>query len=285
MSPAALIYSGATDHVRFKPFERRFRYRIASLLIDVDRLDEAARSSRFFSVNKFNLFSFHERDHGRRDGSPLRQWAENGFRAAGVELNGGSIRLLCFPRVLGYVFNPLSVWFGYDRNGALRGVIYAVRNTFDGAHAYVATAGDNAPHRHWTEKIFHVSPFFPTRGRYEFTLRPPEERFSLKIDYEIEGEKQFFASQTGAARPLSDRSLLSVFFSMPLMTLKVIGAIHWEALQIWRRGAKYRSPPEEPAPISLAHRCEDAAITRARGGETASANLAQHAGEAFRSTP
>lgn len=285
MNQAALLYPGATAHLRLQPFERSFRYRIASLLIDIERLDEAARASRLFSVNRFNLFSFHERDHGRRDGSSLREWAQEAFATAGVDLDGGAIRLLCFPRVLGYVFNPLSLWFGYGPDGALRGVIYAVRNTFDGAHAYVAAAQETDTHRHWAEKVFHVSPFFPSSGRYDFTLNPPGERFTLKIDYAIDGERQFIATQSGRARTLSSRSLLSLFFSMPLMTLKVIGAIHWEALLIWRRGAKYRSPPEEPAPVSLAHPLDAALSGETRDGESASADRLHNTGEEYRSTP
>lgn len=255
--PPACLYVGRTAHRRLAPFARGFVYRVASLLIDVDRLDEASRESALFSVDRFNLFAFHRRDHGARDGSSLRSWAQDAFARAGVRLDGGAVKLYCFPRVLGYVFNPLSVWFGYGPDGALRGVIYAVNNTFGDRHAYVAPArGDGDAERHDAEKIFFVSPFFPARGRYAFRLAPPEESFALSIRYSVDGADQLVATQTGRRRPLNAKTLAGLFFSMPAMTLKVIAGIHWEALFIWRRGARLHDRPEPPAALSVAQACE-----------------------------
>jgi DUF1365 family protein len=139
MTAPADLYIGRTVHERRAPFTHRFNYRIASLMVDLERLGEAARMSRLFSVDRFNLYSFFERDHGARDGSPLIDWARTRFEEAGIAIGDARVRLLCAPRVLGYVFNPLSIYFAEDREtNALQGVIYQVHNTFGDAHAYVA---------------------------------------------------------------------------------------------------------------------------------------------------
>ncbi len=254
MSAPACLYVGRTAHTRLRPYRRSFTYRIASLLIDIDRLEEASQLSRVFSINRFNLFSFHERDYGARDGSSLRGWAENAFARAGVALEGGRIRLLTFPRMFGYAFNPLSLWFGEGTDGRLRGVIYDVNNTFGDRHSYVALADGKDAERHEAEKVFYVSPFFPVRGWYTFRLTPPSDRFALSIRYAHDGEDRLTASQSGARREITTRSLLGLLGSQPMMTAKVIAGIHWEALHIWRRGAKFHDRPQPPAPLSVARR-------------------------------
>src|SRR4051812_13510002 len=135
---AASLYIGKVMHARLRPFGHRFSYRVYSLLLDIDRLAEASRMSPLFSVERFNLLGFSARDHGRRDGSPLRSHVESQLADAGVMIGGGRILLLCYPRVLGFVFNPLSIYYCYDEAGELAALIYEVRNTFGGLHAYVA---------------------------------------------------------------------------------------------------------------------------------------------------
>ncbi len=267
--PGAL-FVGRTTHQRKAPFGHRFTYRIAQLFLDVDRLAEAGRLSRFFSVDRFNLLSFHRRDHGARDAAPLRPWAEAAWAEAGVDLEGGPIRLMCFPRILGYVFNPLSLWFGYGPQGDLRGVIYEVHNTFGDAHSYAAKADDRGALSQSAAKIFHVSPFFPTRGRYGFRLRPPSDQFSLSIRYSLDDADVFSASQFGARRALTNQSALGVFAGMPLLTFKVIAAIHWEALRVILKGGRYHRRPEPPAPVSVAHRLTRAARQAGSGGAATS---------------
>ncbi len=251
MTPALSLYVGRTTHARRAPFAHRFAYRIAQILIDVDRLDDAARASRWFSVERFNLFSFRRRDHGDRSGGDLRPWAEAAFATAGIRLDGGAVRLMCFPRVLGHVFNPLSIWFGHGPDGALRGVIYEVSNTFGDRHAYVAAAGALGPTRQQTNKRFHVSPFFDVRGGYAFRLTPPGDAFQLTIRYVVEGAQVFSAAQATTRRTADDVGFLRVFFGQPLMTLKVVGGIHWQALRLWLKGARYRGRPAPPAPLSV----------------------------------
>lgn len=254
------LYLGRIVHRRIRPIRRRFDARVFSLLVDLDSLPALAARLRLFSHNRFNLIAFHDRDHGGRDGTALRPWVEARMRAADIEPDGGPIRLLCFPRVLGYVFNPLSVYFCHDRGGTLQAVIYEVRNTFGGIHHYVFPVDGVGPtdrtRSHATAKRFHVSPFLPMEARYRFRLTPPAERYDLLIRVEDEAGALMTAVHTAERRPLDDRSLMAAFLAHPLMTFKVIGRIHIEALGLWRRGAPFFRKPRTPS--------EDAARARPR---------------------
>jgi hypothetical protein len=257
-APPPALYLGRTVHVRFQPFERRFSYGVFQLFLDVDRIGESARQCPLLAYNRAGLVSFHDRDHGDRSGRPLRAWAEAAFSAHGIAIEGGALRLLAFPRLFGYVFNPLSVFFGYGPDGGLRGLLFEVNNTFGETHTYVAPylPGDDlvAPKR------FHVSPFLDVTGDYRFRIAPPGERLSLTIDNLISGTRSHLATLNGKRAPLSSPELLGAMLRAPLMTLKVISAIHWEALQLWRRGAGYRAKPAAPAqPFTAARPLEKTA--------------------------
>src|ERR1700692_837961 len=160
---AAALYLGEVMHARLKPIGHRFSYRVMSLLIDLDRLAAADRQSPLFGVNRAALYSFNEADHGERDGSSLRQYAQACATARGIDLAGGRVLLLCYPRLLGYTFNPLSVYFCYRAGGELGLVLYEVRNTFGDIHCYalpirpgeISAAGV----RQQQDKLFYVSPF------------------------------------------------------------------------------------------------------------------------------
>ena len=245
------LYLGRVMHARFRPCAHRFVYRVFSLYLDIDRVGALAARLRLFSRGRFNLFSFHDKDHGPRDGSPLRPWVERHLAAHGVALGGGAVRLLCFPRILGYVFNPLSVYFCHGPAGDLRAVLYEVRNTFGQSHSYLVRVPEgrdaNAPLHQTAEKCFHVSPFLDVAGEYRFRLRPPGESLSLAIR-ESDGAGDILLATHAAQRaPLSDAALLKAFLTHPLMTLKVAAAIHWEALRLWRKGAGFRRLPPAPA--------------------------------------
>lgn len=244
--PPGYLYRGRTTHVRFKPYRRGFAYGLYQLFLDVDRIAEAAAAAPLLAYNRPGLFSFYDADHGDRSGARLRPWAEAAFAAADVSLEGGRLWLLAFPRVLGYVFNPLSIFFGYGPAGDLRGVLYEVNNTFGETHAYVAKI-DAAQQRHAAQKRLHVSPFFDVAGRHRFRLRAPGERFSVVIENDVRGEQEHLATLVAERRPLSNASLLAAALREPLLTFKVISAIHWEALWIWRRGARYRRKPAPPS--------------------------------------
>lgn len=244
------LYYGQVMHRRLRPFGHRFGYRVFSLYLDLDELDRLDRELPFFSHNRFNLFSLHDRDHGARDGGPLRPWIESWLGRFGIDLEGGSIKMLCFPRILGYVFNPLSLWFCYHRDGRLMAVLYEVRNTFGDKHGYLIPLGNHAPGTpilQSCEKAMHVSPFMEMKSRYAFRLREPDERLSILIrQFTADGET-LIATHTGRAAKLTGRELLKAFVLHPLMTMKVMGAIHWEAFRLWRKGAVFHRRPAPPA--------------------------------------
>ena len=257
---ASALYVGTVDHRRLAPFRHQLRYRVFQLLVDLDELPALDRKTTLFSHNRWNLFSFHDADHGPRDGTPLRPWIERHVAAAGIDLGEGSIRVLSFPRILGYVFDPLTVWFCHDQAGTLRAVLYEIHNTFGEAHSHlVEIPPDASPGmaRHRFEKVFHVSPFFDVGGSYEVRLRPPEDRFNLGIVYEKDGQRLMTAATSAERRELSSRNLARVFATHPLLTLKVIGGIHWEAVKLWLKGARYRRRPAAPeTAVSVSRRLE-----------------------------
>lgn len=246
------IYRGSVMHSRIAPVQHRFRYRVFSLLIDLDELPDLDRRLRWLSHNRFNLMSLHDRDHGGAGaGRGLRAWAEETLRAAGMAPPGGRIELLCFPRLLGFVFNPLSLWLCHDTTGRLAAVIYEVHNTFGGRHAYalpVAAGQEDGAIAQRCGKDFYVSPFIPMDAQYSFRLRPPGEGFSLLIRERGEAGEILRATLSGRRRPLTDRELLSAFAAHPLMTLKVIVAIHWQALRLWSKGARFHPKPGKARP-------------------------------------
>ncbi|MEM6678082.1 MAG: DUF1365 domain-containing protein [Pseudomonadota bacterium] len=251
----ACLYQGHVMHMRLRPFHHRFRYRVFSLLLDIDRLEETCGRLRLLGLDRFGLLSFHRRDHGPRDGSGLRPWAERLLAEAGRP-RPARIWLLSFPRILGYAFNPLSVYYCEDAEGRLESVIYEVKNTFGDQHPYVLAADADAAGavRHNQDKGFFVSPFIGMTQTYRFTLRRPGARLAIRIrQHDAEGE-WLIATQNGTRRPLSDAGLLAAWACHPLMTLKVIVAIHWQALRLWLKGARfhpYRGPyPEQALPSS-----------------------------------
>jgi len=239
---AAALYVGDVMHARLKPMGHRFSYRVMSLLIDLDRLTDADRQSPLFGVNRAALYSFHEADHGERNGSSLRAYAQRCAAEHGIDLTDGRVLLLCYPRLLGYTFNPLSVYFCYRADGELALLIYEVRNTFGDIHPYVlpVLSGEtsDAGVRQQQDKLFYVSPFIEMAMRYHFRVLPPGERVQLRI-LETDREGPLLAATfNGRHRALNTRELLRAFFALPLVTLKIMAAIHWEALRLWLKGAR-----------------------------------------------
>ena len=244
--PALMLYKGQTQHTRFVPFQQSFTYKLFLIDIDIDRLDEADGQTACFAVERANLFSFRRRDHGNRRDEPLRPWAEEMFHNAGVVLDGGAIRLVTLPRHLFYKFAPISLWFGYGPDGALRGIIYEVNNTFGDTHAYVAATTDGCS-QHEADKQLYVSPFFDVSGKYRFTLRKPSERLNLVIDNLENGQRTHMANIKANRVTPTRRALMKVAITRPLSTFGVTLAIHYEAFKLWLKKAGYRSRP--PAPI------------------------------------
>jgi DUF1365 family protein len=252
---AAALYFGEVMHARLKPIGHRFSYRVMSLLIDLDRLAAADRQSPLFGVNRAALYSFNEADHGARDGSPLRSYAQQRAAEHGVDLTGGRVWLLCYPRLFGYTFNPLSVYFCYRADGELALMIYEVRNTFGDIHPYVLPVMPGeisaAGVRQAQEKLFCVSPFIGMSMRYHFRVSPPGECVKFRI-LETDREGPLLAATfNGRRRALDTAALLRSFLSLPLVTLKIVAAIHWEALRLWLKGTRL-VPRGNAAPANAA---------------------------------
>lgn len=244
-SPAARLWFGVTTHVREKPFHRAFRHKIAMVEMDLRRLREADEASRLFSVGHRNAVSFYPVDHGARSPViPLRAWAEERFAEAGVKLDGGSLRLLTFPRVLGYGFSPISLWFGHGPDGLLRGVIYEVHNTFGETHAYVSACAPGEAHAR-SSKEFHVSPFFDVTGDYRFTLRREDSSLFLSVENVASDGRSHVASMAMKPTALTTANILKWLVMMPVSGLGVLIAINWQALRLWLKGARWRTKPPQ----------------------------------------
>lgn len=245
--PPAEILRAHVVHMRHRPFRHRLDYRIWALLLDLDRLDDAAAASRLFARDRAGIVSFHAIDHGPRDGSSLRAWADGVLAAARIP-RPARIRVLAMPRVLGYVFNPITLYLCEDESGAPSAVIYQVKNTFGDQHPYVAQLSARHPHRHAAEKAMHVSPFIGMAARYGFTLAVSARRLGLVIDEHEEGVRVLTASLAGRREPMTDRALLRALAAVPFVTVKAMVAIHWHALRLWLKGARYHARPAPPKP-------------------------------------
>jgi hypothetical protein len=235
---ASAIYSGIVAHKRLRPRQHKLSYRVFSLLLDLDELPDL--SLRLLKVNRAGVMSFRESDHG--NGGPLRPWVEARLAEAGLRADG-PIRVLCYPRMLGYVFNPLTVFFCHNVDGTLAGIIYEVHNTHGERHAYVLPGGEGVV-RHSCAKAFFVSPFMPMDCTYQFTIHAPDEAVSVSIvERDAEGTL-LTATFAGQRTPLTDGALARALLAHPLMTLKVTAAIHWEAIKLLLKGMRlYRHRP------------------------------------------
>lgn len=264
---ASALYAGAVMHQRLRPRRHRLHYRLFLLLLDLDELDGIAARSWVFSRNRFNLFGFYDRDHGDGSSEPLRAQLERRLTAMGIEPDGGAIRLLTMPRVLGYVFNPISVYFCYRRAGGLAAIVYEVNNTFGERHTYaipVSGDGTGTINQECT-KAFFVSPFLDMDMDYAFRVIPPEHRVGIAISGRDAGGPIIVASLFARRAPLNDARLALAFASYPLLTLKVVAGIHWEALRIWRKGVRLRDRTPAPA-RSLTSGCPLNATDRSSHG-------------------
>jgi hypothetical protein len=244
MTRHSALYTGTVMHQRLRPARHRLRYRMFSLLVDLDELAPLAQRLSLFSLNRFNLFSLHERDYGAGDGRGLRVHVERQLLAASLR-TGGAIRLLSMPRILGYAFNPLSVYFCHHPEGGLQAILYEVNNTFGERHSYLVAVDesqrDGAQVTQRCAKQLHVSPFLAMEMAYGFFVEPPAiDKSGLRIRVTAEDAEGVVLTASFDARQqaLSDAALARVFLSHPLLTLKVMAAIHWEALRLWFKGVR-----------------------------------------------
>ena len=233
------IYSGFVTHKRFKPKRHFFTYKTFSLLIDLNEIENLGKKINFFSYNKFNILSFYDVDHGPRDGRSLVNWVKNTLADAKISIGLGTIKLLCYPRFFGYVFNPLSIFYCYNDKLQLKAVLYEVKNKFNEQHTYVFSATSSNLILHRCNKKFYVSPFMEMKTFYNFRLLKPGQTLNVFIKQsDIEGTL-LTACQVGKKIEITNKNLFFQFLTHPLMSFKVILAIHFEAFRLWMKGVKH----------------------------------------------
>ena len=241
------LYRGQVMHRRSTPPRYRFVHDVFALYLDIDELPSLRRRCRLFSHNGFNLYSVHDADLGCGEGD-LRAWVEATLRDHGIDIAGGKLYVLTYPRVLGYGFSPLSIWYCHHRDGRLLAILAEVHNTFGERHHYLLQAAGEHPWRnqYLASKAFHVSPFMPLQGEYRFRFREPGDEVGVFIHQSLEGAPALDAAMRGSRRALSDAALLGAFLRIPLIGVKIMALIHWQALKIWLRGARLFHKPEPP---------------------------------------
>ncbi|MDA8538082.1 DUF1365 domain-containing protein [Candidatus Pelagibacter bacterium] len=234
------IYNGQVIHKRFKPKVHHFKYKVFSLLIDLSELETLDKKVNFFSFNKFNLISFHEKDHGERDGSSLKLWVQKNLEKNNIEHKDIKIKILCYPRIFGFVFNPLSVFYVYNLEDQLISILYEVKNTFGEQHTYIfKVLKDTNLIQNNCSKKFHVSPFIEMNCNYFFRLLKPGNKISVIIDQYDNEDKILYASQDGIRSDFNTKCLIKSYLKHPIMTFKIILAIHYEAFRLWAKGIKF----------------------------------------------
>ena len=244
---ASALYVGRVRHMRTRPRAHKLSYRVFWMLLDLDEIDALAAKLRLFSRNRFNLYAFRDADYGDRSGNLLRPQVEAILADAGLQPDGGPIRLLTMPRILGYAFNPISTWFCHRRDGELMAILYEVHNTFGEIHTYVAPAdGSVGTIAQEAVKSFHVSPFMGLDMRYRFHVVPPADRMSVSIDGSDDRGKLISATMSGTRRTLTNSTLLGLLVTHPLLTLKVTVAIHWHAIQLLLKRIPFFPHPAPP---------------------------------------
>ena len=245
---AALLFRGEVMHHRVRPARNRFTYPVFFVRLRVADIDAYGQRVR---LDRFGLISFRSADHGPRDGSRLLPWIRATLDAAGLQAVDGEVWLQAFPRVLGYVFNPVSFWLCHDREGRLRAVVSEVNNTFGDHHNYLSARDDGEPLAPAdvvaAHKVFHVSPFCTVAGTYRFQFDAGVESTRIRIDYDDGDGKLLLTSSSGRGEPLTVGALSRCFFAYPWMTLGVMARIHWQGLKLWRKGVPFHARPLPPA--------------------------------------
>lgn len=252
--PPMSLFTGKVMHARLAPVSHRFSYKMTSMLVDLDRLEEADSQTAIFSVNRSNLVAFHEKHHGPRDGTPLRAHIDTITARAGLD-RPARIELLCYPTVLGYTFNPLSVYFCYDENDTVIALVYQVHNTFGQSHSYVEPVLPDqvspAGIRQSRAKCFYVSPFMEMDMTYRFRIRPPADTVALRILEFDQTKPVLSATFHGTKIPANLNQFLRSVLQTIGITWKVTAGIHFEALRLWLKGLRPVDRPDPPLPESF----------------------------------
>lgn len=248
MIPKSGVYTGRVVHSRVWPRAHRLSYRCYWILLDLDEIPALSKKLRLFSYNRFNVFSIRDVDHGTGQRQSLKVQVKKHLFDAGFDLSDGKVLLLAMPRVLGYAFNPISVYYCYRPDGRLVAVVYEVHNTFNQRHSYLIGVGPESSQNisQCCEKRFYVSPFLKMDLRYEFDVIEPFANVRLTVRASDPNRLLLSATLAGDRSNLTDANLLKVFFSHPLLTVKVIAAIHWEAARLWWKGMRLYARPNPP---------------------------------------
>lgn len=266
MSPLrSCLYAGTVVHKRLAPRRHAFAYRVFALCVDVDEIDRISRELRLFSRNKGNALSFYDADYGSAGESPVGEKMRNLLAEAGLRRYGARIDLVTYPRILGYVFNPLSTYFCYDAEEALGAVIYEVTNTFGERRSYVIEVGTSVrePIAQSCAKQLYVSPFTAGEGTYSFHVVPPSLRVVIGVAFRDAQRPVLKTHFAGQRIGLSDGSIAGQLARHPLMTLKVVGAIHFEALRLWAKGTPLVARHSSPAYASTLVRSQSRELDHA----------------------
>jgi hypothetical protein len=236
------LYRGHVMHQRVALLKHGFRYPLFMPLLDLDRLRALDGSLRLFAYNRAAVVSYWDTDHLKNYSGDTRERLAALFRAHGESLPEGQVLLLTHARIFGYVFNPVSFFYCFDRGEDLRFVVAEVNNTFGDTHPYLLSADGSD---HWkTKKLLHVSPFFDMTGSYEWRLPPPGEALVARCDLYHGGSLSLAARLSMEREPLSDRTLALNLLRLPFMTLRVMFGIHWQALKLWFKGARFHKAPK-----------------------------------------
>ena len=236
------LYKARVMHNRLAPRQHSFHYDVFMFYLDLDEIDRLSKQLKFISRNRFNLFNFRDKDHLQLPrqtpdtSKNVRGHITDYLQQNGINIGDGRIMVLTNLATLGYQFNPVSFYFCYDEQDCPLCAIVEVCNTFHEMKPYFLDADSrNGETYHLnTTKFFYVSPFIDMDTQFDFNLQIPGEKLQIKIDdYDKEGNRFFISTLTGQRKPLNDANLLRYFISFPVITLKVIGAIHWQALKLW----------------------------------------------------
>ncbi len=236
------VYEGKVFHSRKKPKKHSFRYHVFYLHLNLNNIKK--KKYKLLSFNKFNLFSFYEKDHGPKGCENLEKWIKELLKKNNIIININQVYLLTLPRILGYVFNPLSIYSCFDKKGNLIVQIYEVHNTFNQRYFYIVeNTFEEKNYENIYNKRFHVSPFMSMKGSYKFKSIIKKDKIYLLIKYSSKKEN-FMASFSGKKQSLTDMRLLKYFFKIPMMTIKIIVGIHYEAIILYLKGVRYYKCPK-----------------------------------------
>lgn len=242
----AKIFNAKVMHKRMFPKENAFNYNVYYLALPLSDL----KNLQQIKLNKPGLISFYEKDHGKKDGSDILFWLNETLSQKGVIINNMQALLVCLPRILGYVFNPVSFYLCFDESYKLKAAVSEVNNTFGETHNYICAKANNEDITPAdileAEKVFHVSPFLKREGKYQFRFDYREDKLGIWIDYfDAEGKKELVTSLIGNFSELTKSSLNKAFWQYPLITLKTIALIHYQAVRLIFKRVKYIVKPKQ----------------------------------------